>query len=91
MLIEHQHPKSGIPVFGMRLAHGAVLCAEDVYDSTSGWEPCPAPGLVLGNTPTVWVRPRNLTQDEQDLLGYLASRPKGCFDCIAKNPSDARQ
>jgi hypothetical protein len=75
MLTEHQHPKSSVLVTGMRLAQGAVLREDDVYDSTSGtWERCPAPGLVLGSTPTVWVRPTGLSQEGLLLLAYLAER-----------------
>lgn len=92
MFNKYQHPKSGVSVLGMLLVNGATLCAEDVYDSTSGkWEPCPIPGIVLGNTQTLWVRPRDLTLDERNLLKYLAKQPKGSFDCIAKKPSDIRQ
>jgi len=45
-------------IYGIRLKAGTILEATDVYASTSGkWELCPCPGLILGMTHTIWVRP----------------------------------
>ena len=58
ILTEHRHPISDEIVVGMRLTEGATLESGDLYDSTRDrWEECTCPGLVLGNTTTVWVRP----------------------------------
>ena len=45
-------------VVGFRLQSGDMLEPNDVYNSTTGkWERCPHPGIILGETETVWVRP----------------------------------
>ncbi len=52
------HPFGGAPIKGELLKRGDSLQAGDRYASTSGtWEECPNPGLKIGETDTVWVRP----------------------------------
>ena len=52
-----------VPVTGKvtarRIRSGEVLESGDYYLSSNGnWEPCPCPGLVLGEgTACEWVRP----------------------------------
>lgn len=69
------HPETGDVMTGMRLVRGAILRPGDAYDSTSGrWTPCPSPGLQLGATKTLWVRPIiGLLPDERDLLTKLVT------------------
>lgn len=69
----HSHPQSLSSVAGLRLATGALLKDEDVYDSKTGqWDKCPCPGLELRATSTIWVRPEaELSENARVLLGYL--------------------
>jgi len=56
----HNHPMTGVPVFGTLIESGTRLEENDVYDSTNGkWEECPCPGIILqtDGTHVIWVRP----------------------------------
>jgi hypothetical protein len=54
----HLHPVSKAPIEGTILPFGTELLEGDVYDSTKGnWEPNPIPGVFLGASCTIWVRP----------------------------------
>jgi len=82
----HFHFIGGIVAVGMLLVEGARLRSTDMYDSTGGnWVRCPCPGLTLGVTQTVWIRPEELTFDEKVLLGHLANTSRRYYDCIAFN------
>ena len=80
------YPQNGAPFAGMKLAKGAILQQDDVYNSTAGvWEQCPCPGLKLGATSTIWVRPRTeLSENARLLLGYLNLRGGDLYGCIAE-------
>jgi hypothetical protein len=69
---EHQHPQSGVIFKGVRLVKGAVLQEIDYYASTSGtWAPCACPGIVIKESHTMWVRPRELSEHSRQLLRHL--------------------
>ncbi len=82
------HPRSQAPIIGMRLAAGAVLQQGDVYDSTTGtWEACTSPGVALGKTETIWVRPgADLSNNARELLARLVR--KGSTTCLVKRQRD---
>lgn len=44
----HEHPESGLCVYGRRLQEGDTIKATDLYSSSNGrWEPAPCSGLTL--------------------------------------------
>lgn len=54
------HPDPSVPfIVGRQVMSGETLEPTDVYSSSNGrWEPCPCPGLILGEGHSViWVRP----------------------------------
>lgn len=55
----YNNPYTKNVIFGARLQAGDRLKVTDIYASTSGeWEVCPCPGVVLGKTDTLWIRPQ---------------------------------
>ena len=53
-----KHPLTDVPLEGALLERGDVLQPGDMYDSTTGeWEECSTPGVIIGDTVTLWVRP----------------------------------
>ena len=56
------HTVPGCTISGRKLEAGEVLEATDVYESSNGqWEPCPCPGLKLGEgVACIWIRPGGL-------------------------------
>lgn len=84
----HLHPRSGASLTGMRLAAGAILRADDQYDSSDGqWRAC---NHVDGNIlqprcTTYWVRPNiEFSENARVLLGYLNSHGGDLYACIAE-------
>ena len=72
---EYLHPVSAIPMRGMRLAPGATLRKDDLYDSTDGkWRPCPCTGATIcDGCTTFFIRPGvGLSPEAEKLLAHLA-------------------
>ena len=53
------HPQNpSLTVKGRILLAGETLRENDVYNSSTGaWTKCPCPGVIMGNTAVIWVRP----------------------------------
>ena len=53
-----EHPVSSKRILGLILKEGELIKNTDVYASTTGnWDQAPCPGLTLGQTDVIWVRP----------------------------------
>jgi len=74
----HHHPKSGVPISGLRLGPSfrIRLEATDVFNSSSGeWQVCPVPGATIEpGCETIWIRPHaSLSRDAEQMLMQLVS------------------
>ena len=88
---QHTHPTSGVLIDGTMLVAGAILREDDKYNSADGaWRKCPCPGIVLGRTNTIWVRPSGLSLNAQYLLAYLSQRESGLYSYVTKRAADCR-
>ncbi len=78
MRLIYCHPRTHIPVSGVRLGPGATVTAEDVYDCSDGkWR---SGGnfvhtVIREGCETVWIRTTGLSDTGRDLLEQLIIHP----------------